>query len=508
MNENSQKLKTATFDNSFTRELPADPNTENQRRQVTGACFSRVLPTKVAKPQLVEYSREVAELLDLSPEYCESEEFAQVFGGNLLLDGMDAYAACYGGHQFGGWAGQLGDGRAINLGEIVNRRRERWTLQLKGAGPTPYSRTADGLAVLRSSVREFLCSEAVYHVGVPTTRALAAVASGDQVVREGFEPGGIFTRVANSHVRIGTFQWFAAREDYDNLKILADYVIDRHYPAVQQEENPYQSLLKGLIEWQASLIAHWMQLGFIHGVMNTDNMTVSGETIDYGPCAFLDNYEAAKRFSSIDRQGRYAFGNQGPIGHWNLTRFAETLLPLLDNDREKAIAAAEAALGRFPDLYQNALQERFVAKIGIESGDTSDWRMVETLLTAMEEGEADFTQVFRHLPTALPAGNDQVLTRLFNQPAAIVTWLNAWRARLQQCDLDQAVTLMRQTNPVYIPRNHRVEQAIEAGNRGDMTLFHQLNQVLQDPFNEQTEFSEYEAAPTPTEVVQATFCGT
>ncbi|MFP6671726.1 MAG: YdiU family protein [Pirellulaceae bacterium] len=482
------------FDNSYSR-LP-------------DAFFSRTKPTPVSAPKMIQLNHELASELGIDSSRLDSPEGLAILAGNQLADGSEPLAMAYSGHQFGGFSPQLGDGRALLLGEVVGKEKIRYDIQLKGSGPTPFSRQGDGRSALGPVLREFIVSEAMAALGVPTTRALAAVASGDQVVREGFEPGGIFTRVANSHVRIGTFQWFAAREDYDNLKILADYVIDRHYPDVQQEENPYQALLEGVIERQASLIAHWMQLGFIHGVMNTDNMTVSGETIDYGPCAFLDNYEAAKRFSSIDRQGRYAFGNQGPIGHWNLTRFAETLLPLLDNDQEKSIAAAEAALGRFSDLYQNALQERFVAKIGIESGDTSDWRMVENLLTAMEEGEADFTQVFRHLPATVSAGNDQVLTRLFNQPAAIVTWLNAWRDRLQQLDADQAVALMRRTNPVYIPRNHRIEQAIEAGNRGDLTLFHQLNQVLEDPFNEQTEFSEYEVAPTPAEVVQATFCGT
>ena len=482
------------FDNSYSR-LP-------------DAFFSRTKPTPVSAPKMIQLNHELASELGIDTSRLDSPEGLAILAGNQLAEGSEPLAMAYSGHQFGGFSPQLGDGRAILLGEVVGKENVRYDIQLKGSGPTPFSRRGDGRSALGPVLREYIVSEAMAALGVPTTRALAAVVSGDQVVREGFEPGGVFTRVANSHVRIGTFQWFAAREDHDNLKILADYVIDRHYPDVQQEENPYQALLEGLIERQASLIAHWMQLGFIHGVMNTDNMTVSGETIDYGPCAFLDNYEAAKRFSSIDRQGRYAFSNQGPIGHWNLTRFAETLLPLLDDDREKAIGAAEAALGRFPELYQNALQERFVAKIGIERGDTSDWRMVETLLTAMEEGEADFTQVFRHLPAALPVGNDQVLVRLFNQPAAIVSWLEAWRDRLQQLDADQAVTLMRQTNPVYIPRNHRVEQAIEAGNRGDLTLFHQLNQVLQDPFNEQTEFIEYEVAPTPAEVVQATFCGT
>ena len=482
------------FDNSYSR-LP-------------DAFFARTKPTPVSAPEMIQLNHELASELGIDTSRLDSPEGLAILAGNQLAEGSEPLAMAYSGHQFGGFSPQLGDGRAILLGEVVGKENVRYDIQLKGSGPTPFSRRGDGRSALGPVLREYIVSEAMAALGVPTTRALAAVVSGDQVVREGFEPGGIFTRVAKSHVRIGTFQWFAARQDHENLKILADYVIDRHYPDIQEEENPYQALLEGLIERQASLIAHWMQLGFIHGVMNTDNMTVSGETIDYGPCAFLDNYEAAKRFSSIDRQGRYAFGNQGPIGQWNLTRFAETLLPLLDDDQEKAIAIAEAALGRFSELYQNALQERFVAKIGIERGDTSDLRMMENLLTVMEEGEADFTQVFRHLPTALPVGNDEVLVSFFNQPAAIVSWLESWRVRLQESDPDQVVALMRRTNPVYIPRNHRVEQAIEAGNGGDWTLFHKLNQVLQDPFKEREEFSEYEAAPTPAEVVQATFCGT
>ena len=482
------------FDNSYSR-LP-------------DAFYARSKPTPVSSPELIQLNHGLADELGVEASRLDSPEGLAILAGNQVAEGSEPLAMAYSGHQFGGFSPQLGDGRALLLGEVVGKGSIRYDIQLKGSGPTPFSRRGDGRSALGPVLREYIVSEAMAALGVPTTRALAAVASGDQVVREGFEPGGVFTRVAKSHVRIGTFQWFAARQDHDNLKILADYVIDRHYPDIQEAENPYLAFLEGLIQRQTSLIAHWMQLGFIHGVMNTDNMTVSGETIDYGPCAFLDNYEAFKKFSFIDRQGRYAYSNQGPIGHWNLTRFAETLLPLLHDDQEKAIEAAEGALGRFPDLYHQALQERFFAKIGIEDGEASDWPMVENLLTVMEEGEADFTQVFRHLPDALPVGNDQVLVDLFNQPAAIVGWLETWRARLQPCDPDQAVALMRRTNPVYIPRNHRVEQAIEAGNGGDWTLFHKLNQVLQEPFNEREELSEYEAAPAPTEVVQATFCGT
>ena len=482
------------FDNSYAR-LPE-------------AFFARIEPTSVSAPVMIRLNRDLAAELGIDVAGLDSPEGLAILSGNQRANGSEPLAMAYSGHQFGGFSPQLGDGRAILLGEVIGKEGIRYDIQLKGSGPTPFSRRGDGRSALGPVLREFIVSEAMAALGVPTTRALAAVASGDEVVREGIEPGGVFTRVANSHIRIGTFQWFAAREDYDNLKVLADYVIDRHYPDAQQEENPYRALLDGVIGRQAKLIAHWMQLGFIHGVMNTDNMTVSGETIDYGPCAFMDIYDPEKTFSSIDHQGRYAFGNQGPIGHWNLTRFAETLLPLLDNDPKRSIAEAEAALDHFSGLYQSALQKRFTAKIGIEGGDTSDWSMVENLLSAMADGEADFTQVFRHLPESLESGNDHAVARLFNQPEAIVAWLSAWRARLHQFDRSQILALMRRTNPVFIPRNHRIEEAIKAGNGGDFTPFHHLHQVLQHPFTAQAEFTEYEAAPAPAEVVHATFCGT
>ena len=482
------------FDNSYSR-LP-------------DAFFSLIEPTPVSAPVMIRLNHDLATELGIDIARLDSPEGLAILSGNHRPDGSEPLAMAYSGHQFGGFSPQLGDGRAILLGEVIGKQGVRYDIQLKGSGPTPFSRRGDGRSALGPVLREFIVSEAMAALGVPTTRALAAVASGDKVVREGIEPGGVFTRIAQSHIRIGTFQWFAAREDYDNLKVLADYVIDRHYPDARQEENPYRALLDGVIGRQAKLIAHWMQLGFIHGVMNTDNMTVSGETIDYGPCAFLDIYEPAKTFSSIDQQGRYAFGNQGPIGHWNLTRFAETLLPLLNNDPKRSVAAAETALDMFAKIHQIELQERFTSKIGIEDGDTGDWSLVESLLAAMVDGKADFTLVFRHLSDAFESGNDDDVTSLFNQPAAIVAWLTDWRARLHNCDRSQAVDLMRRTNPVFIPRNHRVEEAIRAGNGGDFAPFHRLNDVLQQPFTTQAKFVEYEAAPLPDEVVDATFCGT
>jgi uncharacterized protein YdiU (UPF0061 family) len=481
---------------------------DNTYAQLPDAFFASIEPTPVSAPQMIRLNDDLACQLGIDLGRLDSPEGLAVLSGNQLADGSEPLAMAYSGHQFGGFSPQLGDGRAILLGEVVRDDGVRYDIQLKGSGTTPFSRRGDGRSALGPVLREYIVSEAMAALGVPTTRALAAIASGDTVQREGPTPGGVFTRVAQSHIRIGTFQWFAARNDQDNLKVLADYVIERHYPDARHDDNPYVALLRGVIDRQARLIAHWMQLGFIHGVMNTDNMSVSGETIDYGPCAFMDSYHPAKKFSSIDHQGRYAFANQGPIGQWNLTRFAETLLSLLADDPDQAVAEAESALDTFSTIHRTELEKRFTAKIGIEGGNEDDWSLVEALLAAMADEEADFTLVFRHLSDALESGNDNAVIALFNHPAAIIEWLTAWRARLHNFDRSQSVALMRRTNPVFIPRNHRIEQAIQAGNGGDFAPFHRLNDVLQHPFTAQAEFTEFEAAPALDEVVHATFCGT
>ena len=481
---------------------------ENTYAQLPDAFFASVEPTPVSSPSMIRANRGLAELLQIDFDWLSSPEGLGVFSGNRLAEKAQPIAMAYSGHQFGGFSPQLGDGRAILLGEVPGKDGVRYDIQLKGSGPTPFSRRGDGRSALGPVLREYIVSEAMAALGVPTTRALTAVASGENVFREGVVPGGVFTRVARSHIRIGTFQWFMARQDHENLKVLADYVIARHYPGAQQADNPYVALLEGVIERQADLIAHWMQLGFIHGVMNTDNMNVSGETIDYGPCAFMDNYDPAKKFSSIDHQGRYSFSNQGPIGLWNLTRFAEALLPLFDDDQDKAISKAEEVLGRFFDLHQEFMERRFTAKIGLNSGEKQDWDLARDLLTAMAEGKADFTLVFRHLSDALENGDDQPVTCHFNCPVEITAWLDRWRARLNSVEQSEALALMRRSNPVLIPRNHRIEEAIIAGNAGDFGPFHSLNDALQKPFEIQPEFARYEAAPTPDEVVEATFCGT
>lgn len=490
------------FDNTYVR-LPS-------------SFYERATPTPVSEPKLVRLNHSLAALLGIDANELESAEGISVLAGNQIAEGSEPLAMAYSGHQFGGFSPQLGDGRAILLGEVIGHNGTRYDIQLKGSGPTPFSRRGDGRSALGPVLREYIVSEAMAALGVPTTRALSAVATGELVLRSGYVPGGVFTRIAQSHIRIGTFQWFAARQDNENLRILADYAMNRHYPSVLEAQNPYLAFLDAVIEQQATLIAHWMQLGFIHGVMNTDNMSVSGETIDYGPCAFMDDFHPMKTFSSIDSEGRYAFTNQSTIGQWNLTRFAETLLPLIDASEERSIRLAKLALERYQTIHQRELKKRFAAKIGLDLAAssldseqaTNDWELTERLLAAMTANAADFTLTFRHLSGALESGDDSGVLLLFNQSATITQWLCDWRAHLRDCDTEQAVDRMRRANPVFIPRNHRIEAAIKAADRGNFEPFHRLNDVLQTPFKSQPEFADYESPPAPDEIVQATFCGT
>ncbi len=481
---------------------------DNTYARLPEAFGARVNPAKVGAPELIRFNPELAEELGLDRERLEGGEALEYLSGNRIAEGAEPIAMAYCGHQFGNFVPQLGDGRALLLGEVVDRNGVRRDIQLKGSGQTPFSRRGDGLSALGPVLREYIVSEAMHALGVPTTRALAAIASGDQVFRETPVPGGVFTRIARSHMRVGTFQWFAARSDEDNLRILADYVINRLYPNARESKEPFRALLDSVIERQAELVAQWMSLGFIHGVMNTDNMNVSGETIDFGPCAFMDEYHPQKKFSSIDHQGRYAFANQGPIAQWNLTRLAETLLPLLHTDRKQAISIAESSLDRFADLHNAALRRRFNAKIGLAGESEDDWELAQALLVAMAEGRADFTLVFRRLPAALKSGNDEPLAELFSSSEKLNDWLKQWRDRIAESQRADAGKLMRQTNPIYIPRNHRIEEVIAAAYQGDYEPFHRLNDVLKKPFTEQPEFTEFEAAPKPDEIVCATFCGT
>jgi uncharacterized protein YdiU (UPF0061 family) len=418
----------------------------------------------------------------------------------------------YAGHQFGHFVPQLGDGRAILLGEVIDADGVRRDIQLKGSGPTPFSRRGDGRAALGPVLREYIVSEAMAALGIPSTRSLAAVITGENVMRETPLPGAVLTRVASSHIRVGTFQYFAARSDTEGVRRLADHVIARHYPQVAGAERPYLALLSAVIARQAELVARWLLVGFIHGVMNTDNTSVSGETIDYGPCAFMDHYDPATVFSSIDEQGRYAYANQPRIALWNLTRLAECLLPLLSDDKDKAIEEAQAALGEFAETFASAYQAGLRKKIGLFTMRDGDEALVQDLLDAMAKNRADFTLTFRRLSDAAgdPAGDAEVRS-LFADPAAYDEWAVRWRQRTSdepQSPIERRAA-MRSVNPAFIPRNHRVEAVIEAAvNRDDFEPFETLLTVLSKPYQDQPDFAGYADPPEPHQRVLQTFCGT
>ena len=484
------------FDNSYAR-LP-------QR------FYAVVAPTPVAAPRLIRLNVPLAWELGFDPDWLKGPEGVATLSGNRLPHGAASIATAYAGHQFGGFNPQLGDGRAILLGEVAGRDGRRHDLQLKGAGPTPFSRRGDGRAALGPVLREYIVSEAMAALGVPTTRALAAVLTGEPVRRETMLPGAILTRVASSHIRIGTFQFFAARGDVEALRLLADHVIARHYPACAGEGR-YLALLEAVVAAQAALIAQWMTIGFIHGVMNTDNMSIAGETIDYGPCAFMDAYHPTTVFSSIDEHGRYAYANQPPVARWNLTRFAETLLPLLDEDIDKAVPIAQAALDRFDPQFQGHLIAGFRRKLGLAMAEEEDVALIKGLIDAMQAGEADFTLVFRRLGEAAGQDDAESCRSLFKDPAAFDVWEGRWRQRLQRemASAEARREAMLRVNPLYIPRNHQVEAVIEAAvERDDFAPFEALVAVLARPFEAQPGREDYERPPAVHERVLATFCGT
>lgn len=467
--------------------------------------FAAQTPTAVADPQLIRFNSKLGTALGIDAAWAESAEGVATWAGNHIPAPAQPIAQAYAGHQFGHFVPQLGDGRAILLGEVIDQFGQRRDIQLKGAGPTPWSRRGDGRSALGPVLREYIVSEAMHALGVPTTRALAAVSTGEHVMREGPTAGGVFTRVAASHIRVGTFQYFAAQEDTDALRHLADHTIARHYPAVAAQPQRYLALLDAVIAAQCQLITHWLSLGFIHGVMNTDNCAVSGETIDYGPCAFMDDFHPQRVFSSIDRGARYAWGNQPSIVQWNLTRFAETLLPLIASDRDEAVAKAEQALAAFPDAFHAGYLAAFRAKLGLDEGNEASPAFIKTTLETLAAQEVDFTLFFRHL-TRLAAGEapDEVIA-LFKDPAAAGEWLADWQAIASPTS---QLAAMRAANPVLIPRNHQVEAAIQAAYANDFAPFHRLVDALADPFAPQADYADLEAAPQPAERVTETFCGT
>jgi serine/tyrosine/threonine adenylyltransferase len=474
--------------------------------------FARVVPTPVAAPRLIKLNRPLALHLGLDPDRLESPEGAEILAGKRVPDGADPIAMAYAGHQFGHFVPQLGDGRAILLGEVIDADGIRRDIQLKGSGPTPFSRRGDGRAALGPVLREYIVSEAMAVLGIPTTRSLAAVMTGESVLRETLLPGAVLTRVASSHIRVGTFQYFAARGDTEGVRRLADHVIARHYPQLATADRPYHALLSAVIARQAELVARWLLIGFIHGVMNTDNTSISGETIDYGPCAFMDQYDPATVFSSIDEQGRYAYGNQPRIALWNLTRLAECLLPLLNETQDKAIEEAQAALGEFIEKFDTAYQAGLRSKLGLFTAQGEDRALAQDLLDAMANNQADFTLTFRRLSdAALDPANDREVRQLFAEPAAYDEWAVRWRQRITEEPQQPATrqVAMRAVNPAFIPRNHRVEAVIDAAvNRDDFAPFEALLAVLSKPFQDQPAFAAYADPPKPEQRVLQTFCGT
>lgn len=510
-------LAALKFDNSFTRELRGDPIADNYRRQVPGACYSFVDPTPVSQPGLVAFSREAAALIDLQEPACRSEKFLATFSGNSLEPGMQPFAMCYGGHQFGSWAGQLGDGRAINLGETVNRRGERWTLQLKGAGPTPYSRNADGLAVLRSSIREFLCSEAMYHLGIPTTRALSVVTTGENVIRDMFydghpkaEPGAVVCRLSPSFLRFGNFEIHHSRNESALLRQLVDYTITTDFPHLG---NPsvatYTRWFEEVCRRTAELILHWMRVGFVHGVMNTDNMSILGLTIDYGPYGWLEGYDAGWTPNTTDAQGRrYCFGNQPHIGQWNLMQLASAVYPLLGR-----VEPLKEALNEYNNLFQQGWNSMMAEKIGLRQfRQATDDTLIGELIDLLQVVETDMTIFFRSLgklstdeatrpdPARAPV-IPQPLQSAYYQPDQLTkdytdrlhSWLSDYRQRLVLDNRSDTARReqMDKVNPKYVLRNYLAQQAIEKAETGDSSMVVELLDLLRRPYDEQPDREHY-----------------
>ncbi len=472
--------------------------------------YSPQLPAQVTAPRLIKFNAALARELDLDLDAIEAAGTAAIFSGNAVPAGAVPIAAAYAGHQFGGFSPQLGDGRAILLGDVQDRRGALRDIQLKGSGRTAFSRGGDGRAALGPVLREYILSEAMHALGVPTTRALAAVSTGEMVYRDRPLPGAVVTRVASSHVRVGSFQYFAARGDEEAVRILADYVIDRHYPQAREAANTYLALLEGIVARQANLVAQWMGIGFIHGVMNTDNMAVSGETIDYGPCAFMEAYDPAAVFSAIDEGGRYAYGNQARMAQWNLARLAETLLGLIGGEQARAVEQAMEVLNRFSDLFEAHSLAGMRAKLGLAREEEGDRTLIAGLLQVMGQNGADFTLTFRRL-AELADDSGAGPRGLFADGGTFDAWAEGWRARLarEASDGGARARAMRLVNPAYIPRNHRVEAALAAAiEREDFAPFEDLLDVLARPFEDQPGREAYAAPAKKEEMVLRTFCGT
>ncbi len=493
---------------------------DNSYARLPDRFYARVAPTKVGAPRVVRINRPLAELLGVNPDQLAASG-AAVLVGNEIPTGAEPLALAYAGHQFGGFVPQLGDGRAILLGEVVGKDGQRRDIQLKGSGPTPFSRAGDGRAALGPVLREYLVSEAMAALGIPTTRALAVATTGEPVMREEVLPGAVLTRVAASHIRVGTFEFFASRGDRDALVALTAHALARHYPHAAGTGNDALALLECVIAAHADLVARWLGVGFVHGVMNTDNTAISGETLDYGPCAFLDEYDPNKKFSSIDHRGRYAFANQPRIAHWNMARLAETLLGLISDNEEEAVRLATERLSRFPAAFEAAYLRVLRAKLGLaqvaiadtaETSDVADRALADDLLRRLADNRVDHTLFFRRLcASAADAAADAAIVSLFADPTAFTTWAELWRRRLalEPVTAETRASSMRRVNPAFIPRNHRVEEAIAAAvRRSDFKPFDVLADVLATPYDDHPEVAYLADPPGPEARVYQTFCGT
>jgi serine/tyrosine/threonine adenylyltransferase len=493
--------------------MPSSPDFDNSYARLPASFHRRQDPVPVARPDFIMVNHRLAEALGLDPNWLGSEEGLATMAGNAVPAGAEPVAMAYGGHQFAQWVPQLGDGRALLLGEIIDRNGTRRDLHLKGSGPTPFSRGGDGRSSIGPVVREYLGSEAMHALGIPTTRALAAVATGETVMRERPEPGGILCRVAGSHVRIGTFEYFARNDRPDDLKTLTDYVIARHYPDLTEKANPYVDLLDAVLTRTASLVAQWMGVGFIHGVMNTDNQSIIAETIDFGPFGWMDTFRPNTAYSYIDRRGRYAWNQQAAIANWNLARLAECLLPLIDQDQTNALAQASEIIDRFPACFENNLHAVLNAKLGLAEQRDGDRELALALLEHMHANEADMTLTFRRL-SDLDANNpsgDQAVSSLFRTPDAFDNWAQSWRKRLAAEARDDRVrrAAMRAINPAFVLRNHLAQRAVDAAiERLDFEPMRRLHRVLEEPFEDQPEHADLSLPPEIHERVEHTFCGT
>ena len=474
---------------------------DNTYSKLSDTFKEKVKPTPVHSPELVVLNDRLAKDLTLDFSKVEKKDLSQIFSGNTLPEGSLTLAQAYAGHQFGHFT-MLGDGRAVLLGEHLVNNTNRFDVQFKGSGRTSFSRSGDGRAVLGPMLREYIISEAIHSLKIPTTRSLAVVKTGEKIVRENLLPGAILTRVASSHIRVGTFQYIAAKQNINDLNTLVDYTINRHYPEIKSSKNKALDLLNLVMERQCKLVVNWMRVGFIHGVMNTDNMAISGETIDYGPCAFMDNYNPKTVFSSIDKFGRYSFSNQPPITKWNLSRFAECLIPLIDNNEDKAIQLATEAIDNFQNIYEEKWLNMMRDKLGLFGKTKDDKKLIDDLLTWMEKNKADYTNTFCYLMN-ISIGNSSLY-----DDKEFINWSNNWKNRIfiNNNSKHKSLELMKKTNPIIIPRNHKVEEALKAANENDLEVMNRLLSNLDNPYSEQKDIEDYQL-PSNNEGYQ-TFCGT